>query len=283
MIKCGNRARVRIQQHLPPFEQYCAIAKPGNRVHVVADEDDRFSPAPELLKSAEGFELKTGIADGKGLIHDEKIGIGGGHGTEGEACLHSRRIGLERLVDDVAQFAKIDDLVNPPIDLGSRHAETEPAQIDVFAAAEIGVKPGPKLEDGADAAGDFNFSAARGQRAGQDLEQSALAGPIPTDQSEHLAAAKLERDVSQRPEFLWPDPPREQTRKDILRLVVDREYLRQAVRSHHHRVDRVDRVGVHRTSPKLGRRTRNSRKPRDRNARFRIVKTSQAHGCKTRP
>ena len=141
------------------------------------------------------------------------------------ACI-PRRVGLERLVDDVSQFAEIDDLVDPRIDLGSRHAEAKPSQIDVLAAAEIGMKPGPEFENGADPAGDFNFSAARGQRTGQDLEQGALAGPIPTDQSEYLATAKLERDVSQCPKFLGSDPAREQTRKDILRLVIDREYLR---------------------------------------------------------
>ena len=106
------------------------------------------------------------------------------------------------MVDDVSQFAKIDDLVDPRIDLRARHAKAKPAQIDVLAAAEIGMKPGPEFEDGTDPAGDFNFSAARGQRTGQDLEQGALARPIPADQPEHLATAKLERDVLQCPEFL---------------------------------------------------------------------------------
>src|ERR1700749_800591 len=141
------------------------------------------------------------------------------------------------------------------------------------------MKPSPKFKDRANPAGDLNLSAARGQCPGEDLQQSALAGPISTHQTEYLATAKLERDVSQRPEFLWSDPTREQTSKYILRLVIDREHLRNTAYSRH---DRVDCVSPHRTPPKLGRRIRNRRKPRDKNARLSIAKTSQTNGCEMR-
>jgi len=61
------------------------------------------------------------------------------------------------------------------------------------------VEAGADLEEAADAALEADLALGGGGDAGEDLEEGALAGAIPADDTYDLAAVHIEVDVLQRP------------------------------------------------------------------------------------
>ena len=64
------------------------------------------------------------------------------------------------------------------------------------------MKTGPDLKEGADPAPHDDLALGRIGDPGEDLEEGALAGAVPSDDAENLAALDLEVDVLEGPEGL---------------------------------------------------------------------------------
>src|SRR5262249_32574199 len=68
---------------------------------------------------------------------------------------------------------------------------------DVVAARIVQVESGSELEDRGHAAVDFDRTLRRGKRAGDDLQERALAGAVAPDDADDLAVRDRQRDVVQ--------------------------------------------------------------------------------------
>jgi hypothetical protein len=125
----------------------------------------------------------------------------GGDG-EREPDVHPARVALDGRVDELADAAELDDLVELGADLPPAHAEDRAVQIRVLASGQLGMEPGADLEDAADAAPDRGCAHGRRRDPREDLEQRRLAGAVLADEPDDLPFLDGERHVPERPELL---------------------------------------------------------------------------------
>ena len=71
-----------------------------------------------------------------------------------EPGLHAAGIGAQRLVDDLAEFAEVDDAVELAVDLLAAHSQAHAAHVDVFPPRILGMEAGAQFEDRRDLAAD---------------------------------------------------------------------------------------------------------------------------------
>ena len=113
-----------------------------------------------------------------------------------QAHVHAGGVALDRRVEELRDLGELDDVVELAPDLGARHAEDGAVQVDVLAAAELGVEARADLEQAADAAVDLDPALGRLGDAREDLEQGALAGAVAADDAD--APARPRRRSSRR-------------------------------------------------------------------------------------
>ena len=132
-------------------EQDRALAEPLDRLRVVGDEEDRAALALERRDDAEALALEVLVADREDLVEEEHVGLEERGDREPEPHRHSARVRADRTVDRVLDLGERDDLVEALADLGPPQALDRAVQVDVLAAAEVGVEAGAELEQRADA------------------------------------------------------------------------------------------------------------------------------------
>jgi hypothetical protein len=114
---------------------------------------------------------------------------------EAEAHVHARRVALHGRVEELGETAELHDLVEVLRDLGARHAGDGGVQVDVLAAAEVGVEAGSHLDERRDPSIGPD-GARRGQvDAREELERGALAGTVRSDEADRFALSDLEAHV----------------------------------------------------------------------------------------
>ncbi len=86
----------------PAVEPDRAIAQREHRRAVVTDEEQR-SALGEIAQEAHAFLDEEGVSDRQGLVDDEDVGIDMRDHRECEPDRHAARIGLDRLIDEVAE------------------------------------------------------------------------------------------------------------------------------------------------------------------------------------
>src|SRR5438876_294831 len=107
---------------------------------------------------------------------------------------------LERRIDELFDFGEGYNLVKLSPDFGFAHAKNRTAQKDVFTAREFGVKSSSDFEERAHPPAQLSEAAAWLRNSGKNLQKSALAGAVATDDSCYFALADIERNVLQRPD-----------------------------------------------------------------------------------
>src|SRR4051794_35438958 len=140
--------------------------------------------------------------------------------------MHPARIGLDRLVDKGTQTAEIDDRVELAVELSPGHAVQHAAQVYVVASAVLRIEAEAEFKDRGDPPGYLDSACGRVENPGHDLEQCALARPVGTDDSEHLAARNLEAHIFERTEAAVAPLARQDLERQIGRLLIDHEILR---------------------------------------------------------
>ena len=75
----------------------------------VGHEQDRCSVGFEFLQVGITFFLEHLITHGQGFIHDEQIRLNMGLNRKSQANGHAARIGLHRLINEVADVGKAED------------------------------------------------------------------------------------------------------------------------------------------------------------------------------
>src|SRR5581483_2207668 len=155
---------------------------------------------PKLLHPLEALPLKSDVADGEHLVHQEKARLRrNGHG-EPEPDGHSGRIELHGRVDEVLHLRKSDDVVEPAVELGSGHAEDGSVDVDVLPARELLVEAHTEPQQRSQTAPDLHDAFGRGGHAGEHREEGGLAGAVASDDADALARLHLEVDVANGPQ-----------------------------------------------------------------------------------
>ena len=114
------------------------------------DEEDRLSPRGELLDRVEAAAREGLVAHREDLVDDEDLGVDVDRDREAEPHVHPRRVGLDRLVDELREPGELDDRRELPLDLAARQAEHDAVDDDVLAARDLRVEAGSELDEGRD-------------------------------------------------------------------------------------------------------------------------------------
>ena len=184
----------------PAVEPEHAVAQARDRARVVAHEQQR--PALlEFAQEAHALLHEARVADGERLVDHEDFRVDVRHDGEREPHDHAGRVGLDRLLDEVADVGERADGVEPRFDLLLRQADDVAVEEDVLAPAELGAEARAQFEDGRDAAVRRHAAGGGLQRAADDLQQRRLAGAVAADDADGLAAPDVEADVGERREF----------------------------------------------------------------------------------
>ena len=94
----------------------------------------------------QAFLLKARIADGQGFVDDEDFGFEMSGDREGQTHVHAARIMLDRGIQKLADFGKLDDGIEPIADFTTAHADHGPIEENVVSARQIGMKAGADFE-----------------------------------------------------------------------------------------------------------------------------------------
>ena len=122
------------------LEQHRARTESADRVHIVADDEDRRPLPPDLFHPVETAHLEGKIADRENLVHEEDFGVRGDGNREPEPHEHPRRVELDRGIDEFLDLGEIEDGVEALVDLLVRHSEDDSIDIDVLATGELRVE-----------------------------------------------------------------------------------------------------------------------------------------------
>jgi len=98
---------------------------------------------------------------------------------------------------------EFDDLVEAPLDLLLGETQHDAVDEDVFPAGDLGMKPGAKLDECGDAAGDADPTLGGSRDPGHALEQRALARSVAPDDAVGAALRHLKRHAAQRLERVF--------------------------------------------------------------------------------
>ena len=129
--------------------------------HIVADvKNGAVIGIRFVAHLAKALILELGIADGEDFVHDHDLAVEVSGDREGELDVHAGGIALDRRVDELGHFGKLDDLVKLPVDLGLRHAEDRAVEVDVLPTGELWVEAGADFKHGGNAAAQDNLAAA---------------------------------------------------------------------------------------------------------------------------
>lgn len=208
----------------PPVHPDDPLAELLHAAQVVADEQHG-GPRTlgDLLHALDAFGGEVGVAGPQHLVDNQDLGFDGGRGGEGQAGVHARGVGLDRLVDEVAQLGEFDDLLL--LGPNDRRGQALVGQRgpDVVAAAEFGMEAGAQLKQGLNPPINLDVTLGGGHVSGDDLEQGALAGPVAADDPQPLAVGHGQVQLAEGPELLpgvlapEEQPPQAEGVEDLVR------------------------------------------------------------------
>ena len=179
-----------------------AVAHLGDHGHLVRDEQQCRPITHHLADAFEATHLEVAVAHGECLVHREDVGPGVGDGGEGEPGPHPHRVVLDGDLHHLGESCELGDATSGLRAVTPRTARDHTEAEHVLAAGEIGVEPGAQLDEGTYRTGDLDGSGGRAADAGDELEQSGLAGPVWADQPDGLAPADLEVESVERAQRL---------------------------------------------------------------------------------
>src|SRR6516164_6518473 len=221
MVGIADRVRFAIHQNPAAIEKDGVVADANQLIDAVADDEDTLTATLEFTDAVEGFELEARIPHRQRLVDDQDVRVDAGGDTECEASLHAARIGPERLVDEFLEFAELDHLGNPRVDLLAAEAEAQPAEIDVFAAAIIHVEARAQFKDGRNPPDRRHRAGRRVERPGNDPQQRALARAVAAYQAEDAAAGDIKRHVVERGELAMALSPAQRLEQHVARMRIE--------------------------------------------------------------
>ncbi|EXI75959.1 MAG: hypothetical protein AW07_00887 [Candidatus Accumulibacter sp. SK-11] len=108
------------------------------------------------------------------------------HG-ECQAGLHPGRICAHRIVDELAQFGKLDDLIDYPVHVSARLPLDLAIDVYILPAAQVVAQADAERHDRGDRPRDANAAGCWLRNTSDHVEESGLAGTIASNYAETLA------------------------------------------------------------------------------------------------
>src|ERR1700716_1066229 len=195
LVVTGNGGSGRsIELNTPAMNEHCARAEEVDCVHRMADEDDC---RPFSLKDSHAVKtakLEGDITDGEDLIDEQDVRLDMDCHREPQSHVHTGRIELHRCVDELFQLGKSDDVVEAGFNLGLLQSEEHPIDEDVLSPRHFLMKSDANAQQGRDAAAHSYRACRRLAHSGQEAQERALSGAVPSDQADRLALVDREID-----------------------------------------------------------------------------------------
>ena len=121
------------------------------------------------------------------------------HGDgESQADIHAGGVGLDRLINELADSGELHDAIEARINLAPAETEHDAVDVDVLAAGDLRMEPRTELNERSDSSAHPYDAAARLENAGDDFQQRRFAGAVPSNDSKCLAALDDEGDITER-------------------------------------------------------------------------------------
>ena len=143
--------------------------------------------------------MKVEVADGEDLVEEEDVGVEVGGDGEGEAHIHAAGVILDGGVNEVFEAGELNNLLKLSVDFFGAHANDGAVEIDILAAAQLGVEADPHFEQRAHFAKDLHLAFCGASQARNDLEQSAFSGAVFANDSKDVPVVEAEVDVFEGP------------------------------------------------------------------------------------
>src|SRR5688572_8940261 len=97
-------------------------------------EQNSAAAIADLADPAHALVDEYRVARGQRLVDNENVRVNTHCGCKGQSRLHAARIRAERLVDDVSEFAEVNDPIETLVDLSTGHPQDRAAHVNVLAA-----------------------------------------------------------------------------------------------------------------------------------------------------
>ena len=114
---------------------------------------------------------KPFVANGENLIEKQHVWSHVHRDAETKAHEHARRVGLNRLVCELVEFGKADDLLKISGDLFFGDAVDRTGEVDILDGVELGMEAGAEFKQRAHAAAHLACPFARAVNSGEHLQE----------------------------------------------------------------------------------------------------------------
>ena len=148
------------------------------------------------------FLLEEHIPDTQRLVDDQNIRLHRHCNRKCQSYEHPRGIDLHRLVNELPDIGKLQDLRKTSVRLLTAHAHEERIQVNILKSCVLRVKSRAELQQGCDPALRPYASGRRLHDTGQDLQKRGLSGSVQADDPHTLSPADFKADSLQGFEIL---------------------------------------------------------------------------------
>ena len=155
-----------------------------------------------VLHLTNGLLLKFGITNSEDFVNNEDLGFQEGGDGKAEADGHTRGETLDGGIEVALNTSEVDNLVELLINLMPCHAHDAAVHVDILPCGHLGVEASADLKKGGDASTVGDMANGGGGDMAEELQQSAFAGTVLTDDADDIALLDLERDVLQGPNIV---------------------------------------------------------------------------------
>ena len=147
-VRLNHCAGIAVFANRPFVDPDCARAQILDRGQIVRYEQDGAPAGMHVAHGPEAFLLKPGIANREHLIDQHHVGLQMGGYGKAQPQAHARGVSFHGCIEEPVHAGKVDDRIQPGIDLPLLHAQDGPVEINVFPAGEFLVKTGAHFEQG---------------------------------------------------------------------------------------------------------------------------------------
>ncbi|MNZ87283.1 hypothetical protein D3C78_1061350 [compost metagenome] len=142
--------------------------------------------------------LEIGVAGSKYFIHQQNIGTCRCSHRKHQPGGHTRGIGSNRKLQEVAQLGEFFDVTDTLLDFPHADAHQHAHPNNIFITGELRIHSGPQFQNGGDAPFSDNFTCGRSIDASHCAQHRAFSGAIVANQRHRIALFQGERNIFQR-------------------------------------------------------------------------------------
>jgi hypothetical protein len=185
-------------------QEETGVAQRLDRGHVVAYEHNRPAFTRNISHFSKTTFLKRLVANREYFVNQQDFGFKMRGDRKRQSYEHPTRVAFDGSIDESIDLGERNDLVELPRDLLSAHTKDCAAQEDIFPSGKLRMKPRSDFEKTPYPSIYLDSTTARLRNPRKNLEQGGLAGPVPTDDAEHLTALDVKGEIPQRPQIGFP-------------------------------------------------------------------------------